>query len=313
MHHQPAIVRWSMPITIVTLFVLSLAPIRMIGWTNWFAAQAQVAVAPIAHPITIAINTVIPPAISDPEASLRERALGDELNRVRTDLLQTKEENARLSNLVKELSRGSQLTPNLAVRQIHRPRISSLVGDHILIRSGSIEGLTRGSVVVVDAVQLLGKVTRVEAKTCTVLPITARSSGQIQAAVLLDDQENHPAMSEGNGLGDDQGVKRAICLLTPLGDGTLRGEVAGTAGDANTSIKIGQEVRLLDSQWPRHAQMLLIGTVQRIERNDAQPLRQRIIVEPSVKDLRRVPEVIFRLPALDEDDGRDGDDQGGAP
>lgn len=296
MHHQPAIVRWSMPITIVTLFVLSLAPIRMIGWTNWFAAQAQVAVAPIAHPITIAINTVIPPAITDPEASQRERALSDELSRVRTDLLQTKEENARLTDLVKDLSRGSQITPDLDVRQISRPRISSLVGDHILVRSGSIEGLTRGSVVVVDAVQLLGKVTRVEAKTCTVLPITARSSGQIQAAVLLDDY------------GDED--KRAICLLTPMGDGTLRGEVAGTAGDANTSIKIGQEVRLLDSQWPPHAQMLLVGTVQRIEHNDAQPLRQRILVVPTVKDLRRVPEVIFRLPVLDEDAQGDGFDDG---
>lgn len=283
MQHQPLIVRWSMPIAIAVLFVLSLSPIGWIRWTNWFSAQAQVAISPIAHPITIAINSVIPPAISDPDATVRERALGDELGRVRTNLLQIQEENARLSTLVDELSRGSQITPNLDVRQIHRPRISNLVGDHILVRTGNIEGLTRGSVVAVNAVQLLGKVTRVDSKTCTVLPITADSSGQIQAAVLFD----------------DTGTNRAICLLTPMGDGTLRGEVAGSAGNANFTLQVGQEVRLLDSQWPRHAQMLLIGTIQRIERNEIQPLRQRIIVEPTVKDLRRVPEVIFRLPALD--------------
>ena len=272
-----------MPIAIIVLFVLSLSPISWVRWTNWFSAQAQVAISPIAHPITIAINTVIPPGISDPDATLRERALGDELSRVRTNLLQIQEENSRLTTLVDQLSRGSQITPNLDVRQVHRPRISNLVGDHILIRTGHIEGLSRGSVVAVDAVQLLGKVTRVDSKTCTVLPITADSSGQIQAVVLLD----------------DTGTDRAICLLTPMGDGTLRGEVAGSAGNTNFALTVGQEVRLLDSQWPRHAQMLLIGTIQRIERNEAQPLRQRIIVKPSVKDLRRVPEVIFRLPSLE--------------
>lgn len=278
MQHQPLIVRWSMPITIITLFVLALAPIRFTNWANWFAAQTQVIISPIAHPITIAIDMIIPPPISDPDATNRERAIGDELDRVRTELFQTREENARLTTLIDELSRGAAITPNLDVRQIHRPRVSSLVGDLLLIRTGKIEGLTQGTVVVVDAVQLLGRVSRVDGKTSTVLPITAKSSQQIQATVLLN----------------DSGTEQAVCLLTPLGDGTLRGEVG-----RSWSVQVGQEVRLLDNQWPKHAQMLVIGTVQRIERNDAQPLRQRIIVAPTIKDLRRVPEVIFRLPVLD--------------
>lgn len=273
-----------MPIAVIVLFVLSLSPIGWIRWTNWFSAQAQVAISPIAHPITIAINTVIPPAISDPDASLRERALGDELSRVRTNLLQIQEENRRLKSRIDQNKRGSQITPNLDVRQVHRPRVSSLVGDLLLIRSGHIEGLTQGTVVVVDAVQLLGKVSRVDGKTAAVLPITAKSAPRIQATVLLD----------------EAGTKQTICLLTPLGDGTLRGEVGRADVDESWSVQVGQEVRLLDNQWPRHAQMLVIGTVLRIERNDNQPLRQRIIVAPTIKDLRRVSDVIFRLPVLDD-------------
>lgn len=283
MQHQPLIVRWSMPITIAALFIFSLSPIGWTTWTNWFAAQTRVIISPIAHPITITINMIIPPAISDPDASEGERTIRAELDRVRTQLLQTRNENDRLSGLIDQFSRGADIMPNLDVRQIPRPRISSLVGDFLFIRTGQIEGLTQGTVVVVDAVQLLGKVSRVDGKTSTVLPITAKSAQQIQATVLLN----------------ESGSEQAICLLTPLGDGTLRGEIARSAVDEAWQVEIGQEVRLLDSQWPQHAQMLMIGTIERIERNDIQPLRQRIIVRPTVADLRMVPEVILRLPAID--------------
>ena len=57
MQHQPLIVRWSMPITIVSLLVFSLAPIEWTVWTNWFSAQTRVIISPIAHPITIAIGS----------------------------------------------------------------------------------------------------------------------------------------------------------------------------------------------------------------------------------------------------------------
>lgn len=285
MQHQPLIVRWSMPATIIVLVVLSLAPIRFTNWTNWFAAQTNVIIMPIAHPLGLAIDKIIPPATSNPLASDRERTIVNELDRVRTQLLQTREENQRLTKLIDQFSRGAKITKNIDVRQIHRPRISSLIGDHLLIRTGKIEGLTQGTVVVVDAVQLLGKISRVDGKTSTVLPITAKSAQQILATVMLN----------------DSGSQQVKCLLEPVGDGTLRGEVARSASDESWQVKVGQEVRLLDSQWPQHAQMLMIGTIERIERNEAQPLRQRIIVRPTVADLRRVPEVILRLPAIDLD------------
>lgn len=270
-----------MPITILVLFVLSFAPIKWVGWARWFADQTQVTIAPIAHPITITLNAIIPPSYSDPSASDRERELAQEIDRYRTQLLQIKTENDRLKGIIDQFSKGAAIIPDLDVRQFHRPRISSLNDDLIVIRSENIEGLTQGSITVVNAVQLLGKVTQVNRRIAYVRPITAKTAQPIFATVLLN----------------DSGDQQARCLLTPVGDGTLRGEVARPSSDDPWAIEAGQEVRLLDDQWPSHAQMLVIGTIERIERNDIQPLRQRIIVRPTVKDLRWVPEVIIRLPA----------------
>jgi len=275
-----------MPTTIIVLFVLALSPLRFTQWTNWFAAQTNVIIMPVAHPISIALEMIIPQSSYQPQASDRERAITSELDRVRTELLRTREENHRLTDRIDQYSRGAEITPDLDVRQIHRPRMSSLIGDHLLIRTGKIDGLTQGAVVVVDAVQLLGKVSRVDGRTSTILPITARSAGPILATVLLN----------------DSGSQQVRCLLKPLGNGTLRGEVARAGVGDTWQVKIGQEVRLLDYQWPQHAQMLVVGTVERIERNESQPLRQRIIVRPTVPDLRMVPEVILRLPAPETDE-----------
>lgn len=272
-----------MPITVVVLFALAFAPLRWTGWTGWFAAQVEVAIVPITHPLTIVVDTIVPSRIADPEASQRELAIGAELERVRLELMQVREENHRLSQLIDQFSRGAALTPDLSVKQVIRPRVTNLMGDLLLVRTGEVQGLTQGVVVVADAVQLLGRVSRVDGRTATVLPITAKSAQRILATVLLN----------------DSGSEQARCLLTPVGDGTLRGEVARSAATDRWRVEVGQEVRLMDNQWPTSAQMLVIGRVERVERNTDQPLRQRIIVRPTVKDLRRVPEVILRIPIAD--------------
>lgn len=287
MQHQHLIVRWSMPITIVALFVLSFTPAKWLGWTNWFTAQVNVAIVPITHPFTIVVDTIVPTRISDPAASEREQAVIDELQRVQFELLQIRQENQRLSTLIDRYARGAAITPELNVKQVTRPRIANLTGDLLLVRTGSIEGLSQGTVVVADAVQLLGRVARIDGRTSTVLPITAASAQPIMAVVLLN----------------EDGSRQARCLLKPVGDGTLRGDVARPSLDENTNIRVGQEVRLQDSQWPTNAQMLLVGHIERVERNEKQPLRPSIIVRPTVDDLRRVPEVILRIPITDEAQG----------
>ena len=144
----------------------------------------------------------------------------------------------------------------------------------------------KGAVVTAQSVQVLGRVSDTDARTCRVLPITARSAPAVAGVVVLDEQIG----------------RRASCLLRATGDGTLSGEVSPPEDGRADELAVGQTVRLLDEQWPRHAQMLVIGDIERIEPSPSQPLRRLITVRPRV-DPRRVPEVIIRLPAGAENGG----------
>jgi cell shape-determining protein MreC len=239
--------------------------------------------------MTMAKNLVIPQSVGNTNATSRERALQSELDRYRALLYKEQQENKQLSALVEQLSSGAAVTPDVAVTQIPRP-VTGLSREFLVVRSGGHERITRSTVAVVNAVQLCGRVVETDARTALVLPITAKDSQPLLGNVLLD----------------DTGTNTARCMLVPIGKGLLEGDVTmPESGDEELQIEIGMEVRLLDDQWPRHAQMLLIGTIERIAASPDQPLRKRITVRPSI-DLRSVPEVFFRVPDLENT-------QGGAP
>lgn len=285
MHHQPALVRWSMPICVITMISLCMLPSSWLEWTGWFRAQARVVVYPIAHPITLAKNVVIPQSVGNPNATNRERALQSELDRYRALLYREQQSNRQLSAYIKQISSGAAVNPDIAVTQIQRP-VAGLSRDYLLVRSGGHKRVTRSTVVVVNAVQLCGRVVEANDRTALVLPITAKDAPPLLGNVMLD----------------DSGLNTARCMLSPIGKGLLEGDVtkplADDTGIPAATIEIGMEVRLLDDQWPRHAQMLLIGTIESVAPSPNQPLRQRITVRPSV-DLRNVPKVFFRVPDLD--------------
>lgn len=280
LHHAHPLVRWSMPLSVLALAVTSVLPLRWLGWARWFSEQAYVVVAPIAQPITMAVDLVVPARQIGPEAGERERILRDELERVRVRLAQAEQRSRDLEALVDQISRGAALNPDVEVTQLARPRIGQ-VGDLLLIRSGSAEGVHKGTVITAQSVQLVGRVTDADARTCRVLPINAKvgSNAQLIGGVVILDEETG---------------RRATCLLEPAGDGTLVGEVSPPEDGRVDELQVGQTVRLFDEQWPRHAQMLVIGDVERVEPSADQPLRRRITVRPRV-DLRRVSEVIVRL------------------
>lgn len=272
-----------MPITVTTLLVFALLPVRWTRGLQWFSAQTEVVIAPIEAPITKLTTWIIPTSSVHRITSEQERSLRQEIDRIRTQLFRERSINRQLTDLVDQLQRGANLIPDIDVKQLHRPRIGHS-GELLIVRSGTDEGIHRNTVVVVEAVQLLGRVSIADQRTCKVLPISSESSLPLMASVMLDDNGQH----------------QLRCLLTPLGDGTLRGDVTPPNNPDAPALTPGLEVRLLDDQWPRHAQMLVVGTIERIENAPNQPLRKQIIVKPAV-DLRRVPDVIFRLPVENEE------------
>jgi hypothetical protein len=142
------------------------------------------------------------------------------------------------------------------------------------------EGVHRGAVITAQSVQLIGRVSEASELTVLVHPITARGGQTLMGVVILDEQTG----------------RRATCILRPNGDGTLSGEISPPEDGRAEEIQVGQTVRLFDDQWPRHAQMLVIGEIIRVESSAAQPLRRQITVQPRVNP-RRAGEVIVRLPA----------------
>lgn len=277
--HAHPLARWSLPLAAGLLIVTALLPARWLGWAGWFSAQAFVVVSPIAHPITRAADLIIPATRAGTEATERERTLQDELDRVRVRLLQSDIRIAELESIIEQL-RGSLLHPDIEVTQLQRP-IAGQRGELILVRTGMHEGVHRGAVITAQSVQLIGRVSEASELTVLVRPITARGLGQtLMGVVILDEQTG----------------RRATCILRPNGDGTLSGEISPPEDGRAEEIQVGQTVRLFDDQWPRHAQMLVIGEIVRVEASAAQPLRRQITVQPRVNP-RRAGEVIVRLPA----------------
>lgn len=278
------LVRWSLPIAIGALLITSMLPTRTLGWAGWFSEQTWVLVSPIAQPITMAINAIVPTRGEGGFSSERERELVEELERVRVRLRQSEQREADLEELVEQLARGAALLPDAEVTQLLRPRIGE-AGDMLQIRTGTSEGVDNGTVVTAQSVQVIGRVAEAGARTSLVLPITAPKQ-QIQGFVVLDEETG----------------RRAACLLDSAGDGTLVGTTSAPEDGRAQELMIGQTVRLFDESWPRHAQMLVIGEVERIEPSPNQPLRRIITVRPRV-DIRRLSEVILRLPDRSGDGG----------
>lgn len=277
--HTHPLARWSLPMAVGTLAVLSVLPLRWLGWSKWFAEQTRVVIAPIAHPITRTVDLIIPEPGDLDGGTERERTMRDELERVRVRLLQSETRVAELEGLVEEISRGALLQPDIEVSQLPRPIVGEN-GEMLVVRTGTGEGVHNGAVVTARSVQLVGRVSEADARTSLVLPITARGASRVIGVVILDEMTG----------------RRASCVLEPAGDGTMVGEVSPPEGGRADEVQVGQTVRLFDEQWPRHAQMLVIGEVIRVEPSADQPLRRRITVRPRVNP-RRAGEVIVRLPA----------------
>jgi cell shape-determining protein MreC len=286
----PAHARRLLPVTFVVLGVLALfVPVRYLAWMSGFGHLAQVVVSPVSGPVHQLMAWLAPAGGARQSEEVQQ--LRREAEEYHVQLLQALAENDQLRDQIKELQRGHALDPDLAIQQITVPVIgtaSDIAQEQLTIRAGSRQGVDLNTVATTSGLQLVGRVVAVGSLTSTVAPITSKAAGAVQGMVMIDDT--------ANGLS---------CTLAAGANGTLTGDVEdrrNPATGAPIEPQVGQIVRLSDpALWPRSAQMLLIGKVEKVEPSPKQPLRKVITVRPTVDNLERVSQVVLRIiPAADE-------------
>jgi cell shape-determining protein MreC len=280
----PALARRLLPITFCLLAALTfLIPIRYLTWLNGFGRLTQTIVAPVSGPMSLLSRWVSPPTRA-PGDTEEIQHLKLEAESFHVQLLQALGENDRLRTQIADLQRGRALDPDLAIQQITVSVIGSasdVVQGQLTVRAGRRQGVDVNTVATALGLQLVGRVTAVGTLTCTIAPITTKAAGTLRAVISIDDT--------ASGLG---------CTLAATGDGTLSGDVEDRRDAKGLAIepKVGQEVRLSDpSHWPRTAQMLLIGHVEKVEPSPKQPLRRVVTVRPTLDNIERVSEVVLRI------------------
>jgi len=277
-------------LAVIALLLLSFAPARLSRWTRSLQDPAVVLVAPVAHSASVLAH-FLRPAQRGPAPpkelrdTLRER---DRLARRYLVALQRIED---LERRVESLQRGVSVQPDIDIT----PIVASVIGSSsdprdgvLMVRAGTSQGVqARVSVAVATGEHLVGRVVDARARHSYVLPITrAPHEEWMQGAVITRDKP----------LG-------WLCQIRAARDGTLAGDLEADA----VGVDIGQTVRLRDPSWPQAAQMLILGTIERIYPKENAPLRRTVVVRPAI-DIERVSEVVLRTPAVTTQANADADE-----
>ncbi len=291
--------RW-LAIAIIASLILSLAPSRHTAWVDWFGTLVVRLVAPVTHPVSLFTRWISPATRVQVDPEVLARA--EDAERFRTLYLRAQRENEELRARIRDLQSGVGLNPQRPVVLVGATVIGTTSDlRHTLLRTrlGTEVGIDVNTVVTYRGTRLLGRVVRSERGLSEILTITDRSSIPLLGRVILR----------------DDGAGRR-CTLVPTGEGTLVGPVEDPRERpelSHISLEPGMLVRLDDGAWPSHAQMLEIGVIEQIRPSDQNPLRQVIVVRPSV-DLARVSEIEFRVEQVHRDEAfAGGEMKGGGP
>lgn len=278
--HQSTAARLLLPSVVVVLIVLSLTKL---SWLRWVSSLANVPTA-ILTPGSAVVSTAagwLLPAKRPVVTSERERALVEELEHWKTLYQREDRNNEKLRKQIAELQRGRLINPESNITQFVAPVVgtsSDLSSGLLRVRAGENIGVVQGTVAVTDGVQIVGRVTSVSGPTSLIQPITRKGGLKVSGRVMVDEPNN-------------VGLK---CLLDPIG-GRLRGAVeAPDASAASLKPEPGHTVRLDDDRWPESAQRFVLGKVESVETDPANPLRTIVTVVPTV-EVERVSEVTLRI------------------
>jgi rod shape-determining protein MreC len=266
------------------LALLSLLPLSVTGWVSHLSALPRALVAPASSQLTKLATWMGGPTLHRPDMPSAEDVQRTLLEQ-QTMIAQLRSENARLERSLKELAAIVKVDASAAgVRSLVAPVIgtfSSSAGSVIRVKAGSSDGVTKNTVAVGPLLQVVGLVTEVEARTCTVQLLTAKETKLFHAAIMITDVDSLP------------------CFLAPTAGGLLKGDVewiSDTATRERLLPQAGQYVRLkAGGPWPSTADMFIVGTVESVGQGIKAPGRKSVVVRPTIDPLSKVGEVILRL------------------
>lgn len=299
---EPAWSRRLLMILVLILFVGAFVPLRFTSWLGALGGPVERVLAPASH-AGYALSTWL----AGGARANHEDPSTDQITRYEALTRQLSAENRRLRELIRDLQSGIEFSrrPVVPVVASVIARSSDPASPALTVRAGKRHGVQVNDVAAVRGVQIVGRVERAGERTCLVRPILDESIGPIEAEVFAKRGEGVPPGAEIT----SRGLR---CQLEPAGGGgggVLRGPLMAVfEGDDLSPLlpEAGDVVRLSDASWPESAQMLVLGRVEDIGKDEQQPLRYIVTVRPEV-DLTRVAEVILRTsPSGDRDVREEG-------
>lgn len=289
---------WSNPRTLLTgacalAFLLALLPWSVTFWVQTPANLLSIFVSPLQNGFTKVLSPV---AVKRGAYGPGGNVDGPDFEVLRTRYLQLENENRQLRAQIESLQKGVQVfgdlgTPRVVAASLGlRGSMLQLRTDHVAPQPDGLSPIGNGSVVVLEGVNLVGRVVTPGAKV-TLAQLVADASGpEIRGVVRPREGGQETTDTSGQ---PEYGVK-----LLPTDGGRLTGSVylitkeKGGAGKRLDPVQPGARVRLADPNWPRFAQMLILGEVESV--STAQNDRQVVTVRP-MYDVRELAGAEFTI------------------
>ena len=290
----------AFPLTLVVTLAISLLPGAALGWVKPLAEITEMLLTPFTLPLNSLAEWLRPPpdtiqgTMVDPEAIRHLDAERMEFERLYLA------EQARADELERQLQQLQNAPADLPRVQI-KPLLARISIRHaddplglVTINRGARDGVSAGTVAVYNHVHFIGQVHETSNLQSKLVPASAKTM-RVRGAVIAKDRPSAAiSLASAPKLGFDA-----------VGDGTFVAEP-----DKSVVISPGDDVVILDEDWPGSAQGLRIGVVESVKPNDKVPLRNIVIVRPAYQ-LSQVQMVVLRIESHDEDGEAAG--SGGGP
>lgn len=267
-----------MVLVIAVLFLLTILPSRYAGWTNWFGNVADFVLAPIQWPLNLVVSVFKRSSEGANSLDPVIAALERERDKYKDAYYRTLGELDQSRTQLAAMASGLLVNDELPFKLLPAPVIGSVfdgASQLLRIRAGARNGVTEGSVVTFEGVELLGRIPigGVADRISKVLPITDRNARPISVLIfpgeMAEELAAEPTAEAKQLLVPNLEPGSAIAAqLVPTGSGTLVGPVEAPRMRAEympPRPALGMLVRLRDSRWPASAQMLIVGRITFID------------------------------------------------